>query len=759
MRKDTNRVFMFALGMALLFGWGGAANAAMPMVAAGHDHSVGLSSDGKVYVWGGDGDGQLGDDSATNRSATILVPGLIGVVAAVAAGDRHTLALMSDGSVWAWGRNDFGQLGFVTTKNRSSPLQVPGLSGVVAVAAGFGHSIAVKSNGSVWAWGSNDSGQLGDGTTTSRSSPAQVPGLTGVAAVAAGYAHSIAVMSDGSVRAWGGNNVGQLGDGTTTNRSSPVQVPGLTGVVVAVAAGYAHSIAVKSDGSVWAWGSNDSGQLGDGTRTNRSSPVQVPGLTSVVAVAVGDAHSIALKSDGSVWAWGKSESGELGDGTTTERQSPAQVPGLTGVVAVAGGGERTLTVRSDGSVSAWGNNDLGGDGDGTFAQRHSPVLVVNPSADGFLNLITGTVIHPPPNLDVPFFVVSMGGITATSASVSTTTKFNAADVGKSGAVFVTAMVPPGSLVPAQSPMNGLGTSGVSAGGAYGAASSALTAANPFVLIQLTSLGWQLVVNGQLIPYASGVLGDQVAAQTILNNTDTTNLLGAQFCLGYGISADQMIAAGTMRAVATIPDPNATSTATVNCIVGSYNLLVPPGWNLLGNSLNQTLSVASLFGDPNTVTTVWKWDAMNAQWQFYTPQMDATALQTYATGKGYGVLSVINPGEGYWVNAKSQPSLATQSGTSVNLPAANLVAGWNLVATGNDVTPSAFNTSLNAIPPAVGVNTLWAWDNPLSQWYFYAPSLEVQGGTALADYIASKSYLDFTQRNKTLGNGTGFWVNR
>ena len=180
---------------------------------------------------------------------------------------------------------------------------------------------------------------------------------------------------------------------------------------------------------------------------------------------------------------------------------------------------------------------------------------------------------------------------------------------------------------------------------------------------------------------------------------------------------------------------------------------------MGNSLNQTISVASLYGDPNVVITVWKWDATQSAWQFYTPLMDVATLQTYASGKGYGVLSVINPGEGYWVNAKAQPMLGTQSGASYILTSTGLAKGWNLVATGNDITPAAFNTNLKASLPGTGVTTLWAWDNPSSQWYFYAPSLETQGSTALADYIANKGYLDFTQRNKTLGNGTGFWVNR
>ena len=751
-RSETNRVFAVALALALLFACTGVASAAAPQVASGHDFSVGLGSDGRIYVWGGNSEGELGDDSTTNRSTTVQMPGLTGVTA-IAAGDRHTLALLSDGTVWAWGRNGSGQLGFATTANRSPPMQVPGLSGAVAVAAGNAHSMAVKSDGSVWAWGENKEGQLGEGTQTSRISPAQVPGLTDVVAVAAGYAHSIALKSDGSLWAWGANDSGQLGDGTTVNRSSPIQVQGLSSVA-AVSAGYAQSIAAKLDGSVWTWGANDSGQLGDGTRTNRYSPVQVPGLDGVARVAAGYTHSIALKTDGSVWVWGKGDSGELGDGARTDRSSPVQVPGLAGAVAVGGGVKRTLAVKSDGSVLAWGENDLGGDGDGTFAQRHSPVLVVNPGVDGFLNLIAGTAIDPPPGLAPPFFVIASGGITATSASLSTTTRFNAATAGKPGDVYITAAVPPGSLIPATSSMSALGVSGAN--------SNAVTAASAFVLIQLTASGWQQVVNGQLIPYASGVLGDQLAAQTILSNAGTANLTGAQFCVGYGTSADQMIAMGTMRVVATIPDPNATA-AAASCIVPgpplSYGLSLPQGWNLLGNSLDQVLSVVSLYGDPASVTSVWKWDVSTFGWQFYTPQMDAATLQTYASGKGYGVLTTINPGEGYWVNAKAQPAAGTQSGTSFALTLVNLAKGWNLVATGIDLTPSAFNANLKASLFGSDVTTLWAWDNASSRWYFYAPLLEAQGGTALSDYIANKNYLNFSSNNKTLGNGTGFWVNR
>ena len=545
-------------------------------VGASTAFSFAVKSDGTVWAWGDNSSGQLGDGTTISRSSPVQVHGLTGVVAVVAGiGPGNGLALKPDGSVWAWGNNFSGQLGNGTTAtDHTVPVQVPGLAGVMAVASGEMHSLAVKSDGSVWAWGNNSVGQLGDGTTTSHSSPKQVPGLSGVVAVATEWGfgsaagligNSFALKSDGSLWAWGNNIFGQLGDGTYTNRSSPVQVPGLSGVV-AVATGNYITFAVKSDGTVWAWGDNSSGQFGlDPTITSHSTtPVRVPGLTGVVAVAAVTGSSFAVKSDGSIWSWGSNWFGELGEGTFTPRFYPAQVPGLTGAVAITAGSGRgnIIALKSDGSAWAWGDNSTGELGDGTFALRSYPVLAVNPSVNGFLSL-SGRSIIAPPALNVPFFVASSGGITTTSATVKTTTQFNAADVGKSGAVYITAMVPSGSTkalsmsLPARIENKGFHAKALATLHMKPLGGPSTT----FVQMQLTSSGWQQVTNGQLIPYATGVLGDQLAAQTILNNTATSNLKGAQFCLGYGASATDMAGTGRMRVVATIPDPNATSQAS------------------------------------------------------------------------------------------------------------------------------------------------------------------------------------------------------
>ena len=761
-------------------------------IAAGSSHYLAIRNDGSLWSWGANSAGQVGNGGGDSRTPQQIATG----VAAVSAGNEFSLAIKSDGSLWAWGANYFGQFGDGVTTYSTLPKFVG--SGYTAVAEGSAsHTLALKADGSLWAWGSNLFGQLGDGSYTYSSVPKQVD--TGYVAVAAGNRFSLGLRSDGTLWSWGYNNDGQLGNGTPTNRAATQVATD----VAAIAAGAGHVLALKADGSLWAWGANISGQLGVASTEScafgnpspnscSTIPIRVGyGYAAIAAggdnslalktdgslwawggasrvatprqigagyskIAMGNSHGLALKDDGSLWTWGNNSWGQLGYSTTgNQSDTPEQIG--TGYTAIAAGNDHSLALGADGSVSTWGRNDSGQLGDGTLAQHSSPVLVVNATADGFLDLIPGIDFELPPSVGVPFFVVASGGITQASASVRTTTKFNAPDIGKSGVVFVTAVVPPGTLVPAKSPMNALGTP------VAGARSSAATSASSFVLVNLTATGWQPAVTGQLIPYAGGVLGDQLSAQTILDGVDTTNLKGAQFCVGYGTSAEEMTATGRIRVVASIPDLNATGAAAPTCIVAgppvSYSLAMQPGWNLLGNSLSRSLEVASLFNDASAVNTVWKWDAGAMIWQMYTPLMDAAALQTYAASKGYGVLTTINPGEGYWVNAKAQPALGTQSGDSFVLTGMNLAKGWNLVATGNDITPSALNVNLKASAFPTNLTTLWAWDSASAKWLFYAPSLEEQGGTALSGYIASKGYLDFTQANRKLGNGTGFWVNR
>jgi alpha-tubulin suppressor-like RCC1 family protein len=335
-------------------------------------HTLGIQADGSVCAVGENLYGQLGDGTAVDRNRLVRVVGVSGAVS-VATGYYHTVAAKSDGTVWAWGYDGNGQLGDGSPYDKPTPIQVPGLTGIIAVAAGGRHSLALKNDGTVWSWGVNTNGQLGDGTNSARTTPVQVIQLTAVVAIGAGEAFSVALKSDGTVWTWGYNGQGELGDGTTTQRTSPVQVTGLANVGN-IAVGAFHTLALKStDGSVWSWGYNAYGELGDGSQTNRVNIVRSGILTGVVSIASGDDHSLAAKGDGTVWAWGLNNSGQLGDSTIVGKLTPIQVPGFTAGAAVGAGTAHSFAYKSDGSMWAWGNNLHGQLGIGTNANSLIPV--------------------------------------------------------------------------------------------------------------------------------------------------------------------------------------------------------------------------------------------------------------------------------------------------------------------------------------------------------------------------------------------------
>jgi alpha-tubulin suppressor-like RCC1 family protein len=345
-------------------------------LAAGRGHSCAVVSGG-VRCWGFNDRGQLGNGSSTNSTTPVQVVGLTSGVTAVAAGYNHSCAVVN-GGVRCWGSNRYGQLGNDTNTDTivptSTPVQVTGLtSGVSALATGDSYSCAVV-NGGVQCWGDNLNGLLGNGSTMDSNTPVQVTGVSsGVTALAAGSDHSCAVVS-GGVQCWGFNRYGQLGNGRTTNSDVPVQVTGLTSGVTAVATGSAEfspSCAVVN-GGVRCWGFNDRGQLGNGSSTNSTTPVQVVGLTSgVTAVSMGNDHSCAVVNGG-VRCWGDNSYGQLGDGTTAKSTTPVQVTGLTsGVTAVAAGYNHSCAVVN-GGVRCWGLNDSGQLGNGTTTDTYVP---------------------------------------------------------------------------------------------------------------------------------------------------------------------------------------------------------------------------------------------------------------------------------------------------------------------------------------------------------------------------------------------------
>ena len=353
-------------------------------IATGYFHSCALTSAGGVKCWGSNSNstlsaGQLGDGTSLNRLVPVDVVGLSSGVVAVSAGHFHTCALTTAGGVKCWGQN-FGALGDGTEQHSLIPVNVVGLgSGVVAISAGGGHTCALASTGVVKCWGVMGGYGLGDGTTQDRLAPVDVVGFAGGAvAIAAGNTHTCALTGAGGVKCWGGN-LGRLGDGTDQARLAPVDVLGLGSGVMAISAGGTQTCAVTNAGGAKCWGNNVSGALGDGTTVNRRAPVDVAGLTSgVVALSAGDNHTCAVTSGGGVKCWGSDLSGQLGDGAfNVDRLTPVDVTGLnSGITAVSAGGQHTCARNSAGSVKCWGFNGLGGLGDGTTNSRSVPLVDV-----------------------------------------------------------------------------------------------------------------------------------------------------------------------------------------------------------------------------------------------------------------------------------------------------------------------------------------------------------------------------------------------
>ena len=356
-------------------------NAVTPMINAANQASIFLNGDGSVW---GTGSVTNYSPGATSPVRLLSLPNVVAVAAGL--GDY---ALLGDGTVWASGSfNNYGQLGDGTTQPHSDPRQVPGLFNVTAIKAG-GHVLALKADSTVWAWGLNAQGQLGDGTRIDRYSPVEVAGLSDVMRISASTVSSLALKSDGTVWEWGLSVFDSEG-----SHLVPSPVPNLDRVIT-ISAGSGNNMALRADGTVWAWGANDSGQIGDGSFVPRPLPVQIPGLSDVVAIeARGMSFSIALKADGSVWAWGNNNQGQLGVSGLTYGTTPIRVPGLSDIVTIAAGYSHVLAMRRDGAVFAWGDNMHGQIGDGTLQNRAEPRPVLGPGGSGQLNLVQPAPANP-----------------------------------------------------------------------------------------------------------------------------------------------------------------------------------------------------------------------------------------------------------------------------------------------------------------------------------------------------------------------------
>jgi len=355
-------------------------------VAAGDSHTCAVTTTNTVKCWGLDTSGQLGDANIVTRLTPQAVPNLTSI-ASVASGAAFSCALTSVGGIWCWGVNDHGQLGNNGTTNGGRPpnqvldtATLTPISGVGQIALGSQFACLVTA-GRAECWGRNDEGQLGinhSGATQSRFTPAQVVGLTtGVAAIAAGGKHACALMTTATVKCWGLNDHGALGYSTSPLNFSqvPNDVPGLTNVT-AIAVGGQHTCALISDGTVKCWGLNASGQVGNNSTNDATSPTSVSGLPAgIVAIAAGSQHTCAVSGAGGLYCWGLNANGEVGDNTTTNRLVATAVPGgSTGIASIELGKIDSCLITSGALTKCWGGNPTGQLGDGTVTDLYNPFI-------------------------------------------------------------------------------------------------------------------------------------------------------------------------------------------------------------------------------------------------------------------------------------------------------------------------------------------------------------------------------------------------
>jgi len=382
-------------------------------LSLGTEHSCLLTNAGAVFCMGQNNVGQLGDGTTTNRLLPVAVSGLSSGVLAVAVGRSHSCAALTAGGIKCWGSDIFGQLGDGgSATDRSTPVSVANLpagTAPLAISAGEYHTCALMATGGVYCWGDDNSGQLGNGTPlTAQTRATVVSGLgAGVKAIGAGLWHTCAVLNSGKVQCWGEDNYGQLGnDNLLTDQATPVPVLVLASGVVEVKAGSGHTCARKSDKSVWCWGRNDDGQLGDGTVTNKTSPVQISALgTSTTSLAVGGYHTCATQENGGAVCWGRNSSGQLGDGSATAQRYPKPMAGIPMVpTSVSAGAEGSCVLLGNTSAVCTGYNRFGQLGTGNKFNQYSPVPIVKAATCYNLQLTVSGALPfngavPVPSLD------------------------------------------------------------------------------------------------------------------------------------------------------------------------------------------------------------------------------------------------------------------------------------------------------------------------------------------------------------------------
>jgi len=299
---------------------------AIKAIECGMYHNLILLERGSLTAWGSNTSSQLARDTHTLESSAkpLKVPLLANIIQ-IGCGSSHNIALMSDGTVWAWGFSYNGRLGLIPVfSDNMTPRQITDLSDIKSISAGkIGHNFAIANDGTAWAWGMNEVGQLGVGSNADVLVPIKISGLSNIKDIQAGEYHSIFLLNDGTVWASGANSIGQLGNSSTNSSNVPIKIENLNNVSQIICGGY-YSFAIKNDGTVWAWGYNGYGQFGNGTTTSSSEPVYIENISDFIKISAGFGHNLMIKSDGTVWVWGRGSHGQLGLEFTDNISVPTQ---------------------------------------------------------------------------------------------------------------------------------------------------------------------------------------------------------------------------------------------------------------------------------------------------------------------------------------------------------------------------------------------------------------------------------------------------
>ena len=525
----------------------------------------------------------VGTNSAVT-TANFNITGQVGT------GVISSVVLRADGTVWTAGDNSVGELGLGNFTSATTPMQTTGLSGITALSCGYLHVLALDNDGDVWSWGNNGNGQLGTGNEgVSYSIPGQISTLSGMVAVAAGWYHSLGLRNDGTVWAWGYNGVGELGNGSTSDSAIPVQVQGLPTNIVAIAAGQYHSLALDSGGNVWGWGYNADGELGLGNNSfGYANPQQMTGLTGVTAIAAGMTYSAFISTNGTVWTTGANGSGQLGNNTTNGSLIPVQVSGLTGVGTISAGEYFCSALKTNGTVWTWGDNsarELGNNSTNAFStipvQVTSLTNVMGLVSQGYHSLAAltnGTVVGWGDNASGELGLGSTNG-----SAIPVVTQFVAVQTNQ---------VPP---TPANVMVNYNG-----AGQATVSWSEKGSLTQSFTIQQSTNGGtnWSsigIVPGNQTSYIVAGLTSSSNSFRVIANGTysSSTNSVSATSLITFSIT-------GTNVAPATL-----TFTPTVSSAAGTWNQIAYyEGTDLLGTATNSSpVNLSGVVAGPHTYTAV------------------------------------------------------------------------------------------------------------------------------------------------------------